>query len=1234
MKKCIKIIMMFIAMTVVLINFNIHTYALSEFVVEDNVLVAYNGNKPKVTIPDGVKMIGESAFANNTALVSISLPLSCTKIGISAFAGCSNLMEINLDHIESIGEKSFEAVAIDTVRFSNQIKEIPLGAFAYATVRVVELGENIESISDSAFINCTNLSEVIVNQKLYVLGSRVFENCTNLKSINLGNTITSIGTKCFTGSGLTKITVPGSCKTIGGNAFNGCANLEEVVIEDGVEFIGGSAFYETSVKKINLPSSITEIEEFGVAGIDTLEEINVDENNQYYSSENGILYSKSYEQLICLPSSYQKLDVIINRNTKFVCERACANLKKVKSVIFQEGLETIYHVAFVNSTSVEKIVLPSSLKQIYSGAFSYASSLYDITLPENLEMLSDSTWIASNGVFQGCSSLVSVTIPKLVKSIGPRTFMDCSLLETVVMECDVADYGSNQFGGNAALESIQINGKNPFAFVDEKGIYYEIKNGESYLSVFPACLRLDEYTVPSNITHIASQAFSCVKYLQELTIPETVTDVGEKVCWSAAIKTVNFFASVSELPTSSFANSSVENVNLGSEIKVIGVYAFSSTSKLKEVVLPEGVTTLAKYCFTESSVEKVIMPNTITNMENPFVMARKLKEVVLSSGLSVIPLASFSYCESLEEVVIPENIIRIEDYAFGYCSSLKKVTLPSTLVEFSSGSFAECKNLENVIISEDNMYLKADFGIVYNSDYSKILFVSSVLPEVVYLKDGVKEVPSFAFTDKVGVKEIHIPSSLETVYYNSFCGLSVEKVVFEEGVEKITYNMFARCANLKEIIFPTTLKLIESGAFSECVSLKQITLPSNVDISEGFSLFSDCTSLVEVNLPSNLKVIPQYLFSGCLSLKYLTIPESVEKIEMYAFKDCKSLSTLVIPQNVAAMEIGIFEGSNIDTVIMLPKTAPNLKTSQFGNNYFELNQKIYIFDDASGYSSNSYKNYNGQMAYVADHILDDKLALNLLDTGQNSIIVSFEKIDHISYQLYQIIDDEEYEISSLSDNSYLINNTIGGTTYQFKLVAVLTNGDQEYLSTSIKSIFIIKSEREYAYEYLLDIMKHGVVDDIDCYLDIIKRYEALDDHSKNSFNELYDIEIIKNRYQELVNLTAIKINIELPKQLKVNDVVDASVTFSDLNLYDYEIISTNQNVIKINDKKQLEAVGQGKVIIQVVSSLGIENVEIEVVDVTSINYDVIFLSIILALLVVVVVVTTIFYKKRKGAYVK
>ena len=52
-------------------------------------LKKYNGNEKKVTIPEGVTIIGENAFENCTSLTEINIPDSVTSIGKGAFKGCN-----------------------------------------------------------------------------------------------------------------------------------------------------------------------------------------------------------------------------------------------------------------------------------------------------------------------------------------------------------------------------------------------------------------------------------------------------------------------------------------------------------------------------------------------------------------------------------------------------------------------------------------------------------------------------------------------------------------------------------------------------------------------------------------------------------------------------------------------------------------------------------------------------------------------------------------------------------------------------------------------------------------------------------------------------------------------------------------------------------------------------------------------------------------------------------------
>src|SRR5574344_1324245 len=77
-----------------------------DFKIIDNTLVAYKGNDSDVTIPDGVKSIGDYAFQYCKSLTSIIIPNSVTTIGYKTFYGCSSLKSIIIPNsVTSIGDR-------------------------------------------------------------------------------------------------------------------------------------------------------------------------------------------------------------------------------------------------------------------------------------------------------------------------------------------------------------------------------------------------------------------------------------------------------------------------------------------------------------------------------------------------------------------------------------------------------------------------------------------------------------------------------------------------------------------------------------------------------------------------------------------------------------------------------------------------------------------------------------------------------------------------------------------------------------------------------------------------------------------------------------------------------------------------------------------------------------------------------------------------------------------------
>jgi hypothetical protein len=95
-----------------------------DFVIENGVLQKYNGPGGDVTIPAGVKEIGESAFEDCTGLTSVIIPEGVTEIEWNAFEGCKSLTSVTIPaSVTKIGPYAFQKCAGLTIH-------APAGSYA------------------------------------------------------------------------------------------------------------------------------------------------------------------------------------------------------------------------------------------------------------------------------------------------------------------------------------------------------------------------------------------------------------------------------------------------------------------------------------------------------------------------------------------------------------------------------------------------------------------------------------------------------------------------------------------------------------------------------------------------------------------------------------------------------------------------------------------------------------------------------------------------------------------------------------------------------------------------------------------------------------------------------------------------------------------------------------------------------------------------------------------------
>lgn len=183
-------------------------------------------------------------------------------------------------------------------------------------------------------------------------------------------------------------------------------------------------------------------------------------------------------------SSITELIVVGNLNSsdistlKYLPNLAVLDMENV-------NLEALSTSAFSSNKTLISVKLPKTLKTIGNGAFSGCSSLTSVTIPDGVTEI-------GNTAFSGCSSLTSITIPDSVTKIKNYTFTNCSSLTSLTIGNDVTSIGTQAFFGCSSLTSVTIGDK-------------VTSIGES---AFQNCSSLTSVTIGNRVTSIGDSAFA------------------------------------------------------------------------------------------------------------------------------------------------------------------------------------------------------------------------------------------------------------------------------------------------------------------------------------------------------------------------------------------------------------------------------------------------------------------------------------------------------------------------------------------------------------------------------------------------------------------------------------------------------------------------------------------------------------------------------------------------------
>ena len=531
-------------------------------------------------------------------------------------------------------------------------------------------------------------------------------------------------------SSLSSIVIPNGVTSIEHAAFEKCSGLTSIIIPEGVTSIGSEAFRECKkITSITIPKSLKSIGQMAFVDCYFLSSVYISDMKAWCNiSINGQFATPFHE-----------------------ADHLFLNGVEIKDLVIPEGVTTISNYSFSHCSFLSSLSIPNSVTSIGSSAFSECSGLTSVTIPGSVTTI-------GSFAFSGCSGLTTLTIPRSVTTIGSSAFSS-SGLTSLTIPGSVTSIGSGAFSNCKELISVTL----PENLTALEG------------STFYGCKKLSSITIPEKVTSIGDSDFNGCNGLTSVTIPDNVTTIGAEAFENcSSLKSINIPKSVTSIGYMAFQNcNSLTSVIIsdlkawcGIEFKTEYSNPLSIVKKLiindvevKDLVIPEGVTSLGNYAFTGcNGLTSVTIPDGVTLGEGVFMECSGLTSVSIPDNVIFNGAVIFAGCSSLKAINLPSSLINVPPLLLAGCSSLESITIPANVVKIWQRSFIQCNNLKHVKSRATTPpTLEADAFDNYNitlivpdesksnyqgtspwSNFSEIKTTSEIKHKLVYQVDGVE----------------------------------------------------------------------------------------------------------------------------------------------------------------------------------------------------------------------------------------------------------------------------------------------------------------------------------------------------------------------------------------------------------------------------------------------------------------------------------------------------------------
>ena len=392
----------------------------SDFQTQGSTLVKYRGTEERVTIPDTVEVVGESAFENNQKVQFVVIPKSVKRLDAYVFWGCNNLEEVVLGKgLTTVDEYSFAGcTGLKQITIPENIQSIDAQAFAgCVNLTDIYIPATVTGIAEDAFLNCDN---VTIHADEGSVAAQFAQKLAEQKNRDPLVTAAPVQTPTAVSRPDTQATTePVSTATPAPVATPVPGNVLGSTI-----VVGNHALVMVHPGEEKVQQGYTEPE----AGQETGEEQDITAETENGKIPEWMYYRNQSVSAVTIPEGTTEIG-------RFAFSRS-----SLRTVTIPEGVTVIDYAAFYHCDNLDNVILPDTVNTVGAKAFTHTGWLDDFE-----ENSMDDFLISGDILVAYKGNLPEVVIPDGVRVIAEEAFRNHTELKKVHLPASVTDIGNDAF---------------------------------------------------------------------------------------------------------------------------------------------------------------------------------------------------------------------------------------------------------------------------------------------------------------------------------------------------------------------------------------------------------------------------------------------------------------------------------------------------------------------------------------------------------------------------------------------------------------------------------------------------------------------------------------------------------------------------------------------------------------------------------------------------------------------